>query len=158
MLVKEVMLKNVLTVKRSTTLSNLLKIYGKFHGHPLVPVVDETNGLVGQVSLDDILGVFSPHSREMEQLIKSLPFVESEKEDIFASDIPPEMGLLLVVDDFMDKKVVTINENLTIEDTYWFLEKNSLEEVLVTDSYNRVVGIAGLFDIILAVFRQKGVV
>lgn len=157
MKIKEAMLTKVLSAQRSTTLTSLLKLYEKFHGLPLVPVVDENKHLVGQVSMQDIMSVFSPQGRDLQRIINSLPFVEREKEDIFASDIPPEMGLLIVVDDFMDRKVVSINEDSSIEEAYQLLEKHSIEEALVVNNDNQLVGIIGKFDIIMEVFKQKGI-
>ncbi|MBN1621011.1 MAG: CBS domain-containing protein [Endomicrobiales bacterium] len=158
MLIKDIMLKNVLSVERSTTLSRLLKSYEKFHGLPLVPVVDENKHLVGQVSIQDILSVFTPHGRDLQRILDSLPFVEREKEDIFSSDIPSEMGFLIVVDDFMDRKVISLSEDLPIEEAYQTFGKYSVDEALVVNKENQLVGIIGKFDIILAVFRQKGII
>lgn len=38
MLVKDVMLKEVLTVQPTTTLTTLIKLFKDFHSFPLVPV------------------------------------------------------------------------------------------------------------------------
>lgn len=155
--IKEIMLTDVNYVKRSTTLSQLLKTYDRFHSLPIVPVVDENMYLVGHVSIADLIGVFSPTGQELRRILASLPFVDLEEEDIFESDIPPEMGFLAVVDDFMNRNVVALPEDMPIKRAYRELNKLSMEKTLVVNKQNKLVGIIGVFDIIRAVFREKGI-
>lgn len=66
MQVKEIMSQEVITVKRSTSLKQLLKIFTKFHMFPLVPVVEENDRLVGIVSFRNLINVFSPPVADIE--------------------------------------------------------------------------------------------
>jgi Mg/Co/Ni transporter MgtE len=157
MIIKDIMLTDVACVSRSTTLSQLLKIYDRFHSLPIVPVVDEQRRLVGHVSITDLIGVFSSTGKDLRRIIAMLPFVDREEEDIFAADVPPEMGFLAVVDDFMNRHVVALPEDMPIEKAYRELHKLDMEKTLVINKNNQLVGMIGLFDIIRAVFRGKGI-
>ncbi|MBN1662821.1 MAG: CBS domain-containing protein [Deltaproteobacteria bacterium] len=157
MIVKDVMLTDVQYVTRSTTLSGLLKTYERFHSLPMVPVVDDRMILVGRVAIEDLIGLFSPQGRDLQRILSSLPFVQREDEDIFDSDVPPEMGFLAIVDDFMNRNVVSIAEDTTLKKAYRELTKLSLEKMLVVNARRQLVGMIGLFDIIRAVFREKGI-
>ncbi|RLE07552.1 hypothetical protein DRJ00_07935, partial [Candidatus Aerophobetes bacterium] len=53
-LVKEVMKREVVTVREATTLKELMGIFQKYTFHTL-PVVKEDNRIVGVVALEDIL-------------------------------------------------------------------------------------------------------
>ena len=157
MIVKDIMLKDVQYVTRSTTLSQLLKIYERFHSLPIVPVVDDQMILVGQVAIEDLIGLFSPTGRDLQRILEALPFVRREEEDFFDSDIPPEMGFLAIVDDFMNRTVSVLSEDMTIKKAYRKLTKLSLEKILVVNTRRQLVGMIGLFDIIRAVFYEKGI-
>ena len=70
MLVKDAMKKKIVTVKRSTTLRELVGIFGKFTFHTL-PVVEKDNKLVGVVALEDIVRVYgSKNATTWKRLIK----------------------------------------------------------------------------------------
>jgi len=63
MQVKDCMTREVISVKRSTTLSQLIKMFQKYNFHTF-PVMEEDGRLVGIVNFEDILKVFQPHSVE----------------------------------------------------------------------------------------------
>ncbi|MEW6075647.1 MAG: CBS domain-containing protein [Candidatus Omnitrophota bacterium] len=156
MLIKEIMSKNVITVKRNTTLKALLKIFIKFHIFPLVPVVDAQGHLAGIVSFRNLLNVFRPYNPEV---LKAVPFLDEEEgEDIFHIDLTEEIGDLVVVEDIMEKKVVSLTEEATLEEAFNLMKMHLKEEFPVVDKGGRLVGMIGIFDIIREVFRQKGVV
>lgn len=155
MQVKEVMSREVITVKRSTTLRQLLEIFSKFHIFPLVPVVEEDNRLVGIVSFRNLIEAVQPHRPE---ILKTIPFLDEEKEDIFKTDFTAEIGNLVIVDDIMEQKFVTLKEDCSIEEAYRLMKLHLKEEITVVDKDGRLVGMIGVFDIIREVFRQKGVI
>ena len=72
MLVKQVMLKDVLTVQPTTTLTTLLKLFKEFHTFPLVPVVEENNRLVGVIDLKDLLKISQPYNSVSGNLLETL--------------------------------------------------------------------------------------
>jgi len=155
MLAKDMMKKDLITVKRSTTLKELISLLQTFHTFPLIPVVDETNKLIGNVSFNNLIDAFQPYEIG---LLKAIPFLEREEIDIFELDITPEMATLIVVDDIMDSKILFVKENEPLEDIYNLMKKHSLDMIPVVDNECRLAGLIGIFNILMAVFRQKGVI
>lgn len=157
MKVKDIMIKEVLTVKRSTTLRDLIKFFLKTKFHTL-PVVADDGKLVGIIALADILKVFQRHSTTLTQMLKTIPFLtEEEEEDLFLADISPATGLLFLVDDLMNTNLVTVGEDVSIKDVRSMMKLHHIEKFpVVKDGY--LVGIISLFDIILAVFKEKGII
>ena len=155
MQVKEVMSEEVITVKRSTTLKRLLEIFSKFHIFPLVPVIEEDNLLIGIVSFHNLINAFQMHRPEM---LKTIPFLDEEEEDIFKMDITQEIGSLVVVEDIMESKFISIQEDASLEEAYKLMKLHLKEEFPVVDSAGKLVGMVGIFDIIQHVFHQKGVI
>jgi len=79
MRVREVMRKKLVTVKRSTTLRELIEILRKFTFHTL-PVVDEDNRVIGIVALEDILKIFQPHPSNILNMLERIPFLDEYEE------------------------------------------------------------------------------
>lgn len=157
MLVGEIMKRKVVTVKRSTTLKELIRIFGKFTFHTL-PVVEKDNRLVGVVALEDILKVFEPYPSQISQMLKTIPFVEGYEEKFpLEVDIPSEMGMLCLVEDLMNTNVVTASEEMTIFKARSLMKLHKVKRLPITDKGGRLVGIVSLFDVILAVFKKKGI-
>jgi len=155
MQVKEIMNKNVITVTRSTTLRELLTKFASFHKFPVVPVIDEERKLIGMVYLRNIIDVFSvvkPH------ISKAIAFYEEEEEDIFNIQLDEGAGSLILVDDIMDTKYFYLHEDATIEEAYKDMKMYQKDELPVVDKEGRLAGIVGIFDIILAVFRQNKII
>ncbi len=155
MQVKEIMSKKVITVRCSITLRELLKIFAKFHIFPLVPVVDEENHLVGIVSFRNLIDAFKPHEPEM---LKTIPFLDERKEDIFKMEITEEIGDLVIVDDIMETKFISIHENVSLEEAYKLARLHLEGELPVVDNEGKLVGMVGIFDIVRQIFQQKGVI
>jgi len=153
--VKEVMSKEVITVKRSTTLRQLLEIFAKFHMFPLIPVIEENNRLVGIISFHNLINAFRPHELEV---LKTVPFLDEKKEDIFKIDLTEEIGNLVVVEDIMEKNFISIQEETSLEEAFSLMELHLKEEFPVVDKRGRLMGMIGIFDIIREVFHQKGVI
>jgi len=157
MLVGEVMRRKVVTVKRSTTLKELIEIFGKFTFHTL-PVIEKDNKLVGVVALEDVLKIFEPYPSHILEMLERVPFLDEYGErSLLEVDIPPEMGVLCVVEDLMNKNVITISEKMTTFEARSLMKLHKLKRLPVTDKEGHLVGIISLFDIILAVFRKKGI-
>ena len=157
MRVGDVMQKRVVTVKRSTTLRELIEILRKFTFHTL-PVVDEDNRVIGIVALEDILKIFQPHPSNILNMLERIPFLdEYEERSLLEEDIPSEMGVLCVVEDVMNTNIVTISEEATTLEARRLMKLHRLKRVPVVDKEGHLVGIISLFDIILAVFKAKGI-
>jgi len=155
MQVKKVMSKKVITVKRSTTLKELLEIFAKFHIFPLVPVVDDENRLVGIVSFRNIINAFKPREPE---ILQTVPFLDDEQEDIFKAEISEEIGDLVIVEDIMESKFVSLQEDTALEEAFKLMKLHLKEEFPVTDKTGKLVGKVGIFDIIRRVFQEKNVI
>lgn len=155
MQVKEIMLKEIVKVKRSTTLKELLRIFSKFHIFPLVPVVGEDGRLTGIVSFRNLIDVFKPYHAD---LVRMAQFVDEEDGDIFKADLTEEMGHLVIVDDIMERNFISVREDATLEEAYQTAKLYLKEELPVIDGSGILTGIIGIFDIIREAFRQKGIV
>jgi len=157
MLVREVMKKDVVTVKRSTTLKELIEILGKFTFHTL-PVVEEDNRVIGIVALEDILKIFQPYPSNVLHMLERIPFLEEyEERSLLEEDIPSEMGVLCVVEDMMNTNIVIISEEASTLEARRLMKLHRLKRIPVVDKEGHLVGIISLFDIILAVFKAKGI-
>ena len=77
MKVKDCMTKEVITVKRSTSLSQLIETFQRYNFHTL-PVIEADNRLVGIVIFEDILKVFQPYGIELSTMLKTVPFLDME--------------------------------------------------------------------------------
>ncbi len=158
MKVKDCMTKEVITVKRSTTLSQLIKAFQKYNFHTL-PVIEADNRLVGIINFEDILKVFQPYSVELSTMLKTIPFLEmeSKEEDFLSADISSEMGILVVADDIMNIHFATIDPETDINQARAQMKLHNTPRLPVLEG-GKLVGMISLFDIILAVFREKGVI
>ncbi|PKL19616.1 MAG: hypothetical protein CVV48_17150, partial [Spirochaetae bacterium HGW-Spirochaetae-4] len=90
MLVKDVMIRDAITVTRSTNLRELLAIFTKFHTSPLLPVVDRHRVFLGAITLKDVLEPFCSIPSRMMRTAKYAiggNFMINELQDI---NIPPD--------------------------------------------------------------------
>ena len=158
MKVKDCMTKEVVTVKRSTTLSQLIKTFQKYNFHTL-PVIEADNDLVGIINFEDISKVFQPYSTELSTMLKTVPFLdmESKEEDFQDADISSEMGILVVVDDIMDTHFVTAEPEIDINKAHSLMKLHNIARLPIVEE-GKLVGMISLFDIILAVFRERGII
>lgn len=155
MQVKEIMSKDVIAVQRSTTLGELAKIFGAFHIFPLVPVVEKDKLLVGIVSFRNLIDTFNSYHPDV---LKLVPFLDEEEADIFKMDITEDIGDLVVVGDIMEGEFISIPEDALLEEAYKLMRLHLKEEFPVVSKAGRLVGMVGIFDIVQAVFRQKGII
>jgi len=65
--------------------------------------------------------------------------------------------VLCVVEDLMNTNVVTASEEMTSFEARSLMKLHKLRRLPVTDKEGHLVGIISLFDIILAVFKKKGI-
>ncbi|MEA1964476.1 MAG: CBS domain-containing protein [Candidatus Aerophobetes bacterium] len=157
MLVKEVMRTEPVKVRESTTLKELMAVFYKFTFHT-IPVVRSDNKLVGIVALEDILKIFQPYPPHISEMLKRTPFLDVYEDiELLDADIPPEMGTLCIVKDLMNVNVVTIDKEAITGEALSLMKLHQLRRLPVVDKEGFLIGIISLFDIILAVFREKGV-
>lgn len=158
MKVRECMTEKVITVKRATSLSQLIKAFQKYNFHTF-PVIEADNSLVGIVNFEDILKVFQPYNEDLSKMLKTIPFLEMEvnEEDFLGADISSEMGILVVVDDIMSTSFTSIDMEMDINQARTEMKVNNIARLPVAQE-GKLVGMLSLFDIILAVFRERGVI
>ena len=155
MQVKEVMSREVISVKRSTKLRELLEIFRDFHIFPLAPVTEESRRLIGVVSFRSLIDTFQSYRPDV---LKLVPFLDEEEGDIFKTDITEEMGDLVAVEDIMEHEYISIREDIPLEEAYNLMKVHLKEELPVVDRSGRLSGRIGIFDIIAALFSQKGII
>ncbi len=156
MLVKDVMSKEIITVTGDETLSQLVDKFCKHNFHSL-PVIDEERKLLGLVNHEDIMKVFLPHNPLLEKLLKSTHLHNVEEEDILETEIPKDLGTTVKVSDIMNNNVITIEEDKTIADARRLMTLHNVNRVPVSKD-NKIVGFITLFDIIVALFKERGIV
>lgn len=155
--VKDSMTTDVITIRRSTPLNKIIKLF-KEHNYYTLPVVENDNQLVGLITLDGILNIFEPYSSSLAQMLEANPLVDYASDvDILSVDISPELGTLVVADDIMSTKLPTIDPEATIMKAYATMRLENTEKLLVIRE-KKLVGILTLFDIILALFKKRGVI
>lgn len=155
MKISEVMNQKIIAVNRATSLTELIELFRHFHSFPLVPVVDEHNVLIGVVSFRQLIEAFYTSSQD---ILKTIPFLDENHTDIFDIDITPEIGELCIVDDLMQTRFISVNQDLSFEEAYRLMQVHQMEQFPVVDSENKLLGMIGEFDILLALFKQKGVI
>jgi CBS domain-containing protein len=155
LLVKDIETKKIIAVKRSTSLAELLGLFKNFHTFPLVPVVEEGDRLVGVVSFKNLIDVFRPSRPE---ILRTVPFLDEGRENIFEAELTEEMGSLLVVDDIMETNYLSIQEDANLKKAYDLMQLHSLNQLPVVDNQGRLTGIIGIFDIVLALFKERGII
>ncbi len=146
--------KDIIKVRRSLSLRRLLDMFKKFHSAPLIPVVDGEDHLIGIVYPENLLDLLRPLSAK---LFRNIPFTEID-EDVFDLEPVPSMGELIIVDDIMDTKIISLNENDSLEEAYKILRLNKRERMPVVSKEGKIIGILGVFDIIWQMFKEKGLV
>ena len=148
---------DMVTVKRSTPLNKIIQLFRDYNFHTL-PVVEDGNRLMGVITLEEILAVFQPHSSDLTRMLKTIPFLEpSKEEDLLLTDISSEMGILVVADEVMTHKFVTIGPEASVGEAYSSMRLHKVNILLVTEE-EKLIGVISRFDIILSLFKGKGVI
>ncbi len=153
--VGDIVNKKVITVQRFTSLSKILKTFRRFHALPLIPVIDENNILIGIISLENLIDIFKPAEPE---ILKTIPFLDERPIEISRVELSPEMGQLIVAEDIMVTKFLAINEDASIEEAFRLMRLHKRDQLPVIDKEKKFVGFIGLFDVILRIFKDKGII
>ncbi|MBU1922938.1 MAG: CBS domain-containing protein, partial [Candidatus Omnitrophica bacterium] len=117
--------------------------------------VEEGKRLIGVVSFRNLIDVFQSYNPDV---LKLVPFLDEEEQNIFKIDISEDLGDLVVVEDIMEHEYITIQEDVSLEDAYNLMKLNLKEELPVVDRSGRLTGRIGIFDIVKSVFNQKGII
>jgi len=154
--IKDVMSKEVITIGKDENLVQLIAKFRKYNYHTL-PVIDESKKILGVISSEDIMKVCLPHNPVLGNLLKSTHLYDTEEEDILEMDLPEELGTTVKVSDIMDVNVVTIEDSETIADARKQMKLHNIQRVPVTRN-RELVGFITLFDIIIALFKERNII
>jgi len=135
--VKQVMTSNPITLNESDTMENALTLFKKHNFHHL-PVVNEANSLIGIISSSDLERTL-PGST----LFKVVNLEEYNSTVLQAN----------LVTQIMKKEVVSVDEDMPIEDAYVLLKKNQFRCLPVISS-NKLSGILTSMDILEYIFTH----
>ena len=148
----------MVSVGRGTPLRDIIRVF-KEQKVQVIPVVEESGRLAGKISLDEITSVFQPQSAEINQLLETMPFIDTQPEaELDIEYITPEMGILVVADEIMSSHYLTVSPDDSIMKAYSIMRKNDTKILMVVDKEGRISGVIGLFDIIYALFQKKGII
>ena len=150
------MSKDVITIGKDENLVQLIAKFRKYNYHTL-PVIDESKRILGVISSEDIMKVCLPHNPVLGNLLKSTHLYDTEEEDILEVDLPEELGTTVKVSDIMDVNVVTIEDSETIADARKQMKLHNIKRIPVTRN-QELVGFITLFDIIIALFKERNII
>ncbi len=146
---KDIMTKNVITVKPDTSIEELSALLVK-HGISGVPVVDESGALYGVVTENDLISRNKRlHIPTVVGFLDAAIYLESSKK------FEEELKRLAAtkVGDICTRKVVTIEEDTTIVDIATIMAEKGVHLLPVIKN-GKVTGIVGKRDVVKAVARQ----
>ena len=157
MYVKDIMQANVISVQVGTNLSQLIGLFKKFHTFPIIPIVNKEDILVGIVLMRNLFDVFKPCNQDI-LMRNPLSMINREPTDIFDIDIEEGMGLLVIAADIMEEKMVKVYQDQPIKEGYDLMQLHALDTIPVIDRNNKMVGLISIFDILMGVFKEKGLI
>ena len=151
MKVKDVMTKDVTTVKASTGIRQIYEILCE-KGRGVVPVVDAENKLLGMVTKTELLDVMIPDYFDMVTdflFIDDFGALEEKLESL------PSLELFLA-EDLMVRNVVTISPEASLVKAPALMNKYNIKRLPVVDKEKKLVGIITKADVCEALFNGKG--
>lgn len=134
--IKDIMTKDVVTVKEDDTIQDLLKLFKKYHYHSY-PVVTPEGELVGVVNEDIVLQCL---------LIGSVPSA------MFGRSLTRFLGE--DAKGIMDRHPITISPNASLEEAAALMIKHSVDRMCVVVG-KKLVGILSKRDIINEIYKRR---
>jgi CBS domain-containing protein len=136
MCVKDVMSKDVVTVRQGTSLpvAAELMVAKKVSG---LPVIDAEERLVGILTEGDFLSAMNIDGGMVASLLESIVRKRSTRK-----------GMGTIVDDIMTRSPITIRANDTLEAAVKRMDRNKVKRLVVTGDDHRVHGIVSRADLI----------
>lgn len=140
-LASEIMNKNVISVHPTTPIIEAAKIITE-HNFDGIPVVDESNHLVGILTEYDLITKTSPLNISFIRQI--LSDIKSKSKDGEGEDISD-----LTVGEVMNSEPLTLKADATYEDLLQtFKEHHRVNPIPIVDDENKVVGVISRFDVL----------
>jgi CBS domain-containing protein len=143
-LVKDIMVKEVITIQKDASVEELseLLIKNKISG---VPVIDSDGKLVGIATEGDLIIKDSDlHFPRYFKLLDSIIYLESLNK--FKKSLKKFLGTK--VEDVMTSKIKTVKEDSTVGDAANMMIKYNINRVPVLDSKDELAGIVTRADIV----------
>jgi CBS domain-containing protein len=143
---RDIMTRDVITVKKETSLKQLAEILSKNHING-APVVDDDGRLIGVIAESDLVRKDKKlHIPTVVALFDWVLYLESSK--VMEKEI--QRVNATVVGDLYEKNVVTVDEETPVDEIATIMTKKKIYTIPVMEG-DRLVGIIGKGDIIRAV-------
>jgi len=146
----DIMTKNVITIKKDTSIGELseLLVKNKISG---VPVVDEEERIIGIVTEADIIVKDTDlHFPRYFKLLDGIIYLESLNK--FKSNL--QKHIATKVEDIMTVKVKTISPDTTVNDIADIMLDMKINRLPVVDDDNKVIGIVTRADIVKSMISR----
>lgn len=153
--VDQVMNRDIVTIKPSSTLRQLIKLMRKTNQH-MLPVIDDENNLLGIVNYRGILNIFKPFSKAVSEIVERMPFVEKIDDEDLNLELSPEMGTLILVDDIINTKFISIKNTDMIREARRLMRLHNIE-LLPVVAAKKLVGMLSLLDILVYIFKESDI-
>ena len=143
---KDIMTKEVVTVKPEMTIEELARLFTK-HDISGAPVVDEAGGLIGIVTENDLIKMEQRlHIPTIITIFDAVIYLGSSKK--FEDDL--KRMAATKVSDIYKREVVTITENTTIEEVATIMCEKDIHHLPVVKK-GKLMGIVGKKDVVRAI-------
>jgi CBS domain-containing protein len=151
MLAKEIMTKDVITVKPEDTVKDAAKLLAE-HKISGMPVVNGEREVVGIVSEGD----FIVRSQKLKvpsyiQILGGIIYLDDPRE--FKEELRRVAAYL--VKDIMTEEVVTVDEDTEVEEVASIMFEEGVNRVPVVDAENRLAGIVSRADIVRSLAHKE---
>jgi CBS domain-containing protein len=143
MIVEDIMTKEVITVKKNTSLKEAAGVMAKLRIHGM-PVVDESFKILGIITETDF---FTKDSSNI-FLPTFLDFINKEKQEGKTNEESSEMEKVSIVEDIMTSSCQTVGRDMTIEELIGKFKEENFNSFPVADDQGMLVGIVTIMDVI----------
>jgi len=145
----DVMTKEVITVKKETTIRELAELFAR-HRISSAPVVDNSGAMIGIVTETDLVEQDKNlHIPTVISLFDWVIYLESDKK--FEKELKKMTGQ--TVGDIFTEEVVQVSSTTPVSDLADLISSRKINSIPVVDG-NRLVGIVSRIDLIRTMIRQ----
>ncbi|MBT5027739.1 MAG: CBS domain-containing protein [Nitrospinaceae bacterium] len=142
---RDIMTKNVVTVRKDQPISDLSQLFIKNHFNG-VPVLDDTGKVAGVVTQGDLIEQNKNlHIPTVIALFDAVLFIDSEKK--FENDVKKLTGS--IIEDIYQVDAITISMDAELNEITTIMANNDVHTLPVLDG-DKLVGIIGKKDVIRA--------
>jgi CBS-domain-containing membrane protein len=146
----DVMTREVITVKRETTIRDLAELFAR-HRISSAPVVDDSGAMIGIVTETDLVEQDkSLHIPTVISLFDWVIYLESDKK--FEKELKKMTGQ--TVGDIYTEDVVQVSPSTPVSDVANLISSRKVNAIPVLDG-NRLVGIVARIDLIRTMIRHE---